>query len=195
MPPENEEQPPKNKGDLEEEYSLDDEEQTEVLWNKIRHKTQLGLWKAMSNIPLETTQHCCEKNHSNRQDLIQSLQFLYPLNDIWQGYIQFRNRMMEKYIISPDVISHLKTAVLCQYKDAPSTAIRLARLSRAIEIMLIQDMMILEEGYFPGCGMSFEEIDDIYLEKYMLELRAVLQAYREEKRKIAERYYKLHIFF
>lgn len=47
--------------------------------------------------------------------------------------------------------------------------------------------LVFLAGHFPGCIMSFKEIYEIYLEKYMLELRAVLQAYREEKRSMADR--------
>lgn len=120
--------------------------ETLVLWNKIRYKIYNGLWCAMSSIPLQVDQNQADVTLQRRRELIQSLLFLYPVKHVWEGYIQFRNRMVEKYIISPDLMSHLETGIVCQYRDAPSTAITLAKLSRAVEIMITEDMRLIGEG-------------------------------------------------
>lgn len=124
----------------------DDAKETQILWDKIRYKINNGLWCVMSNIPLETNPILCDKKLHIKRDLIQSMLFLYPLKHVWEGYIQFRNQMVEKYIIAPDLISHLETGIVCQYKDAPSTAVTLAKLSRALELMITEDMKLIGEG-------------------------------------------------
>ncbi|KAK3709538.1 hypothetical protein QZH41_018988 [Actinostola sp. cb2023] len=164
-----------------------DANETTILWNKIRLQIKHGLWFVMSNLKLQTNQSLCAKNHSKQQELIQSLLFLYPHKDVWEGYLQFRTRMVEKYIAAPDLISHVETGIVVQYKDAPTNAVTLAKLSRVLELLITEDMKLIEEGNLPGYTMSFKEIYEVYLEKYMLELRSVLQAYREEKRILSDR--------
>lgn len=161
--------------------------ETRILWDKIRTKLNTGLWKIMSNLKLQQDENCSLSNQKKRQELIQRLLFLFPLDYFWDNFLQFRRRMVENYSTNPDLISSIKTSLVVQYKDAPANAIALAKLSRALEIMITEDMKILEGKELHSKEMTFKLIYEIYLEKYMIELRSVLQAYREEKKSIAER--------
>ncbi|XP_031571022.1 uncharacterized protein KIAA0825-like [Actinia tenebrosa] len=164
-----------------------DELETKILWEKIRNKFNAGLWKIMGSLKLQQDENLSLLNEKRRQELIQRLLFLSPLDFVWENYLLFRRRMVENYSINPDLISGIETSLVMQYKDAPANAIALAKLSRAIEMMITQDMKILEGNELRSKEMTFKVIYEIYLEKYMLELRSVLQLYREEKKSIAER--------
>ncbi|XP_032233409.1 uncharacterized protein KIAA0825 isoform X2 [Nematostella vectensis] len=101
--------------------------------------------------------------------------------------MHYRWDLVEKYASNPELLTEMDISIVAQYKDAPVNAIALAKFGRTLEIMIFEDMKVLEVMFLEKV-LEFKWIFEVYLERFTFELRSVLQAYREEKRTIAERH-------
>ncbi|EDO37214.1 predicted protein [Nematostella vectensis] len=160
---------------------------TSQLWDSIRSKLITGLWKAFNEPRLLSNNQPSKESHLHRLELLQSLAFLYPVDSVWDDYMHYRWDLVEKYASNPELLTEMDISIVAQYKDAPVNAIALAKFGRTLEIMIFEDMKVLEVMFLEKV-LEFKWIFEVYLERFTFELRSVLQAYREEKRTIAERH-------
>ena len=154
---------------------IEDEEATDVLWEAIRSKIRKGIWTHLANLPLSDQRGEILCDQPTKIKLLCDLCFLYPAEDIWKGYENYRRKLMDQYITKEVLLQGIETDFAVS-AEVPSEVVSFVKLCRAVELMIYEDAMILQEGIFPTMVPSFEFIYESYLEKITQELQSVCQS-------------------
>lgn len=155
-----------------------DNHATSQLWETIRYKLCRGLWIAMGKLLLTTDSNSCLISHQQRLDLVQNLCFLFPASEIWESYKQYRLQQIQRYITNAEL---LHTVKLDLPTNTPKDVVALAKLGKAMEVMILEDVAMLEEEIFPKKLLALEFIQDSYLKKFTEELKCVLENHAMEE--------------
>ena len=160
---------------------IESEQATDVLWEAIRSKLRKGLWALLANLPLpdEDSELICDQRKMN---LLHNLCFLYPANEIWKGYKNYRRKQVDQYVRNESLLQCVKADLLgpCE-GEVPDDVVSFVKLCRAVELMIYEDAMILQEGIFPESVPSFEFIHGSYLVTITHELQAVCESFGVNK--------------
>lgn len=154
---------------------IEDEQATDVLWEAIRRKICKGMWTLLANLPLSNQHNEPNCNQQTRIKLLADLCFLYPAEDIWKGYKNYRRKLLDQYITSEALLEGVETDFKMS-SETPSDVRMFVKLCKAAEIMIYEDVMILQEGIFSTTAPSFEFIHEAYLLRITQELHSVCQA-------------------
>lgn len=179
---------PEKNGDGDETYELplntiviEDEQATDVLWEAIRRKIRKGMWTLLANLPLSNQHNELNCDQQTKIKLLADLCFLYPAEDIWKGYQNYRKKLLDQYIASEALLEEVETD-LAMSSETPNDVRMFVKLCKASEIMIYEDAMILQEGIFSTTVPSFEFIHESYLLRITEELHSVCQeVYNKEK--------------
>lgn len=155
---------------------IESENATDVLWEAIRSKLRKGMWMILSNIPFpdEDRLALC---HQRKLNLLYSLCFLYPAEEIWKGYKDYRQKLMDQYVRDKSLLKDVKIGLLIPRENELSgDVLSFLKLCRASEIMIFEDATILQEGLFPEKVPSFEFLHGLYLERITQELHSVCES-------------------
>lgn len=160
---------------------IEDEQATDVLWEAIRRKIRKGMWTLLANLPLSNQHNELNCDQQTKIKLLADLCFLYPAEDIWKGYQNYRKKLLDQYIASEALLEEVETD-LAMSSETPNDVRMFVKLCKASEIMIYEDTMILQEGIFSTTVPSVEFIHESYLLKITEELHSVCQAvYNKEK--------------
>lgn len=154
---------------------IEDEQATDVLWEAIRRKICKGIWTLLANLPLSNQHNEPLCDQQTKIKLLADLCFLYPADNIWKGYKNYRKKLMDQYIANEALLQEIETDLLMP-SEMPNDVTLFVKLCRAAEIMIYEDAMILQEGIFSTTVPSFEFIHESYLQKITQELESVCQA-------------------
>lgn len=160
--------------------SDDDGKATSSLWKAIRQKLRRGLFCSMSKLPISTNPEAVLSSYSKRLEILQKLCFLFPGEVIWEGYKHQRSLQVEKLIALPESIRSLEVDFVVEIDGVPGDAIMLAKLSKAIAIMIHEDYALIEEEFVPPKILTLEYIHETYLSKFTRELNMVLQSHTDD---------------
>lgn len=160
---------------------IEDEQATDVLWEAIRRKIRKGMWTLLANLPLSNQHNELNCDQQTKIKLLADLCFLYPAEDIWKGYQNYRKKLLDQYITSEALLEEVETD-LAMSSETPNDVRMFVKLCKASEIMIYEDAMILQEGIFSTTVPSVEFIHESYLLRITEELHSVCQAvYNKEK--------------
>lgn len=160
---------------------IEDEDATDVLWEAIRSKIRKGIWTLLANLPVSDQNSEVLCSQQTKIKLLCDLCFLYPADEIWKGYKNYRRKLMDQYITNEVLLQGIETD-LAVSSEVPSDVVSFVKLCRVVEVMIYEDAMILQEGIFPVMVPSFEFIYESYLEKITQELKAVCQSFDVNKK-------------
>ena len=162
---------------------IEDEQATDVLWEAIRSKIRKGIWTLLANlhVPLSDQHSDRPCDEQTKIKLLQDLCFLYPPDEIWKGYKNYRRQLMDQYISNRALLQKIETDIVVS-SEVPNTVVPFAKLCRAVEVMIYEDAMILQEGIFPTMVPSFDFFHESYLEKITQELRSACQTFDVHKK-------------
>lgn len=155
---------------------IESEQATDLLWEAIRSKLRKGMWTLLANLPLsdEDNELICDQRKMN---LLQNLCFLYPANEIWKGYKNYRRKQMDQYVRNESLLQCVKADHLSPSEsEVPGDVVSFVKLCRVVELMIHEDAMILQEGIFPESVPSFEFIHGSYLVTITQELQVVCES-------------------
>ena len=155
---------------------IEEEQATDVLWEAIRSKIRKGIWTLLANLPLSDQQSDRPCDEQTKIKLLHDLCFLYPAEEIWKGYKNYRRKMMDQYVTNRALLQGIETDFAVS-SDVPSNVVSFVKLCRAAEVMIYEDAVILQEGIFLTMVPSFEFIHESYLEKITQELQSVFQTF------------------
>ena len=158
----------------------DDDKTTSSLWEIIRHKLRQGLFSSMGKLPLTTSPEAMLTSYAKRLDILQNLCFLFPSDVIWEGYRHQRQLQVKKLITHPEALRSLEVEFVVDVDGVPGDAIMLAKLSKAIAILIHEDYALIEEEFVHPKILTLEYIHETYLNQFTQELNTVLQAHTEE---------------
>ena len=169
---------PERTGDSEQEeiplnsIVIENEQATDLLWEAIRSKLHKGIWTLLAKFPL-----CDQDSEKRKINLLYDLCFLYPADEIWKGYKNYRRKLMDQYVRNEALLEGIETDLLIPSESkVPSEVVSFVKLCRATEIMIHEDALILQEGIFPEKVPSFEFIHGTYLVKITQELQSVCES-------------------
>lgn len=157
--------------------SDNDDNTTSSLWEAIRQKLRRGLLSTMGKLPVSTKPEAILASYTKRLDTLQKLSFLFPGESIWDGCKHQRHLQVEKLISQPESLRGLEVDFAMDIDGVPGDAIMLAKLSKAIAVMIHEDYALIEEEFLPPKILTLEYIYETYLNKFMQELNAVLEAH------------------
>lgn len=160
---------------------IEDEQATDVLWEAIRSKIRKGIWTLLANLPLSDQHSDQPCDEQTKIKLLHDLCFLYPPDEIWKGYENYRRQLMDQYISNRALLQRIETDIAVS-SEVPSNVVSFVKLCRAVEVMIYEDAMILQEGIFPTMVPSFEFIHESYLGKITQELQSVCQTFDVNKK-------------
>lgn len=147
---------------------------TDVLWEAIRKKLHKGMWTLFSNLPLPVSGTLCDER---KLSLLHNLCFLYPGEEIWKGYKNNRQKLMDQYVRDKSLLQNMKGGfVICSENELPGDALSFVKICKAAEIMILEDATILQEGLFSEKVSNFEFFHDLYLAKITEELHSVCES-------------------
>lgn len=154
---------------------IENEQATDILWESIRSKLRKGFWTLLAKLPLsdEHSELFCDRRKIN---LLHNLCFLYPADEIWKGYMNYRRKLMDQYVRNESLLQDFETDLISSEQDVPGDVASFVKLCRAAEIMISEDAMMLQEGIFPVKVPNFEFIYDSYLVKITQELQSVCES-------------------
>lgn len=160
---------------------IENEQATDILWEAIRSKLRKGFWALLAKLPLfdEHSEIFCDERKIN---LLQDLCFLYPANEIWKGYKNYRRKLMDQYVRNEDLLQDIETDLIPHEGNIPGNVVSFVKLCKAAEIMIHEDAIILQEGIFPDKVPSFDYIYDSYLVKITQELQSVCESCSSNKK-------------
>lgn len=159
---------------------IEDEQATDVLWEAIRSKIRKGIWTLLANLPVSDQRSEILCNQQTKLKLLCDLCFLYPADNIWQGYKNHRRKLMDQYVTNEVLLQGIETDFTVS-SAVLRDVVSFVKLCRAVEGMIYEDAMILQEGIFPATVPSFEFIYESYLEKITQELKSVCQSIEVNK--------------
>ena len=160
---------------------IEDEQATDVLWEAIRSKIRKGIWTLLANLPLSDQHSDRPCDEQTKIKLLHDLCFLYPPDEIWEGYKNYRRRLMNQYVSNRALLQGIETDVAGS-SEVPSNVASFVKLCRAVEVMIYEDATILQEGIFPTMVPSFEFIHESYLGKITQELQSVCKTFDVNKK-------------
>ena len=160
---------------------IEDEQATDVLWEAIRSKIRKGIWTLLANLPLSDQHSDRPCDEQTKIKLLHDLCFLYPPDEIWKGYKNYRRRLMDQYVSNRALLQGIETDVAVS-SEVPSNVASFVKLCLAVEVMIYEDAIILQEGIFPTMVPSFEFIQESYLGKITQELQSVCQTFDVNKK-------------
>lgn len=160
---------------------IEDEQATDVLWEAIRSKIRKGIWTLLANLPLSDQHSDRPSDEQIKIKLLHDLCFLYPSDEIWKGYKNYRRRLMDRYVSNRTLLQGIETGVAV-LSEVPSNVVSFVKLCRAVEVMIYEDATILQEGIFSTMVPSFEFIHESYLGKITKELQSVCQTFDVNKK-------------
>ena len=160
---------------------IEDEQATDVLWEAIRSKICKGIWTLLGDLPLSDRQSDRPCDEQTKIKLLHDLCFLYPADEIWKGYKNYRRKLMDQYISNRALLQGVETDFAVS-SEVPSNVVSFVKLCQAVEVMIYEDAMILQEGIFPTMEPSFEFIHESYLGKITQELQSVCQTFDVNKK-------------
>lgn len=154
---------------------IENERATDVLWEAIRSKLRKGIWALLAKFPLSDEQ---SKLFSDQRkiNLLYDLCFLYPADEIWIGYMNYRRKLMDQYVRNESLLEDIEIDLSLSKSNAPGDVVSFVKLCRASEIMIHEDTIILQEGIFPEKVPSFEFIHGSYLVRITRELHSVCES-------------------
>lgn len=155
---------------------IEDEQATDVLWEAIRSKIRKGIWTLLANLPVSDQQSDRPCDEQTKIKLLHDLCFLYPAEEIWKGYKNYRRKLMDQYITNRGLLQGIETDFTVS-SEVPSNVVSFVKLCQAVEVMIYEDAVILQEGIFPTMIPSFEFIHESYLEKITQELQSVCHTF------------------
>ena len=160
---------------------IEDEQATDVLWEAIRSKIRKGIWTLLANLPLSGQHSDRLSDEQTKIKLLHDLCFLYPPDEIWKGYKNYRRRLMDQYVSNRALLQGIETDVAVS-SEVPSNVASFVKLCLAVEVMIYEDAIILQEGIFSTMVPSFEFIQESYLGKITQELQSVCQTFDVNKK-------------
>lgn len=160
---------------------IEDEQATDVLWEAIRSKIRKGIWTLLANLPLSDQQSDRPCDEQTKIKLLHDLCFLYPADEIWKGYKNYRRKLMNQYISNKTLLQGIETDFVVS-SEVPSNVAAFVKLCRAVEVMIYEDAMILQEGIFPTMVPSFDFIHELYLGRITQELQSVFHTFDVSKK-------------
>lgn len=172
---------PKTTGSVEQEEQplntivIESEQATDVLWEAIRSKLCKGMWTLLAKFPLSDSDNelFCDQRKIN---LLWNLCFLYPADEIWIGYKNYRKKLLEQHARNETLLQNINTDLIPSGSEVPSDVASFVKLCRAAEIMILEDAVILKEDIFPEKVPSFDFIHGSYLGRITLELQSVFES-------------------
>lgn len=172
---------PKTTGSVEQEEQplntivIESEQATDVLWEAIRSKLCKGMWALLAKFPLFDSDNelFCDQRKIN---LLWNLCFLYPADEIWKGYKNYRKKLLEQHARNETLLQDINTDLIPSESEVPSDVVSFVKLCRAAEIMILEDAVILKEDIFPEKVPSFDFIHGSYLGRITLELQSVFES-------------------
>lgn len=160
---------------------IEDEQATDVLWEAIRRKLRKGMWTLLANLPLSDQHSELLCDQRTKIKLLNDLCFLYPADEIWKGYKNYRRKLLDQYIANEALLQGLETDFPVS-SEVPSDVMSFVKLCRAAEVMIYEDATILQEGIFSATVPSFKFINEAYLGRITQELQSVCQALDIDKK-------------
>ena len=157
---------------------IEGEQATDLLWEGIRTKVQRGIWTILANIPLSSDQNSNVLCYDRRKiSLLNDLCLLYTEEEVWEGYKNYRRKQLDSFVVCDGSLKEIETEFpLPQNGDVPVEVVKFSKLCRAVEIMLAEDVVILQEGVFPETVPNLMFMQETYLKKLLRELQWACQS-------------------